>query len=57
MNEMLKLMIARLAFREIETAVEKYELYYGVKVKCHWDKKITVDGTEFNKYQLRNIEE
>ena len=57
MNEMYKLMIAKLAYREIEQAIDKYEQDYNVKVKCHWDRKITVDGTEFQGYQLRKIEE
>jgi hypothetical protein len=56
MDELYKLMIAKLAFREIEEAIDKYEQDYNVKIKCHWDKKITVDGTEFYEFQLRKGE-
>lgn len=50
-------MIAKLAYREIEAVVEKYEFFYGVKVNCHWNRHITVDDTGFEGYQLRKKEE
>lgn len=53
----LKFMIAKLAYREIEAVVEKYEFFYGVKVNCHWNRHITVDDTGFEGYQLRKKEE
>jgi len=47
-----KHLIAQLAYREIEAVVEKYELHYGVKVNCHWNRHITVDGTDFDSAEL-----
>jgi len=37
----LKLMMAKLAYRDIQAVVEKYEHDYNVIFNCHWDQHIT----------------
>ena len=53
----LKLMIAKLAYRDIQDIIEKYERDYNVIVNCHWDRRISVDGTLFLGYQLKKPED
>jgi len=53
----LKLMMAKLAYRDIQAVVEKYEHDYNVIFNCHWERRITIDGTTFEGYTLRKPED
>jgi len=50
-------MIAKLAYRDIQAVVEKYEHDYNVIFNCHWDRRITVYGTTFEGYTLKKPED
>jgi hypothetical protein len=46
----LKLAIAKIAYKEIQAAIDKFE---GLLISVHWDECITVDGELFHGHELR----
>jgi len=48
-----KLRIAKMAYREIEEAIKKYEDQQEVLIRAHWDECITVDDELFHGPELR----
>ena len=47
-----KLKIAKLSYKEITAAIQKWEEYSGQEIRCHWDEYITVDGEGFSYYDM-----
>lgn len=48
-----KLLIARLAFRDIKRAIDEWEISSGFDISACWDGYIVVDGELFQESQLR----
>lgn len=46
----LKLAIAKIAYKEIQAAIDKFE---GKFIHAHWDECITVDDELFHGHELR----
>lgn len=59
MDPLQKRAIAKLAYKEIKSVIDKWESlgeYNYLPLCCHWDGCITVDDTLFHEYQLREYE-
>ena len=55
MNSPQKLALARLAYKEINAVIGKWEslgIYQYLPFDCHWNRQITVDGELFLRFQL-----
>ena len=53
MNREQKLAIAKIAYREIQDAIKKFEDEKSFEICAHWDECITVDDELFHGHELR----
>ena len=58
MNRLQKLRIAKIAYRDIKSVIEKWDDHsMDLPICFHWDGCITVDDELFHEHELREIDD